>query len=281
MDSLYSVWKNKRTMDGTGFSLAGESIAGIRTSFYCPELKVQLDAGFQNFNKVTDIFITHTHADHIASLPLILLENISNKIETKIYCPRESLSILGNMIDSFLVCNYNNSQIPKKYYRLIGVDTKYYMDLRFNNQDIKLESFYSSHTVPTLSYGFTVKQKKLKEEYIGFDKKDLVSIKNSGGEITHIVEYKKFVFCGDTDITIFKNNPKILDYPNIVIECTFFDKEDLQSAIDRKHMHWEQLKVVVKENSNIMFYLIHISAKHKDKTELFSIIKEFNNVIIL
>lgn len=281
MDSLYSVWRNKKSINGTGFTLTGESIAGIRTSFYCPELKVQLDAGFQNFNKVSDIFITHTHADHIASLPLILLENISNKIETRIYCPNETLSILGNMINSFLVCNYNNNQIPKRYYRLIGVSPNYMMDLKLNNQDIKLESFYSSHSVPTLSYGFITKQKKLKEELIGFDKKDLVSIKKNGGEITHVVEYKKFVFCGDTDITIFRNNPKILEYPNIVIECTFFDSEDLQSAIDRKHMHWDQLKNVVNDNQNIMFYLIHISAKYKDKTEIQRIIKDFKNVIIM
>ena len=66
MESLYNIWKNKTDIGNTNWTVSGNSIAGIRTSFYLPELKVQLDAGHQNFNKTRDIFITHTHADHIA-----------------------------------------------------------------------------------------------------------------------------------------------------------------------------------------------------------------------
>lgn len=282
MESLYNIWKSNTIIGNSRWSLSGNSVAGIRTSFYSPELKIQLDAGYQNFNKVNDIFITHSHADHVASLPLIILENISNKQSTKIYCPEETVELLNNMIDSFLMCNYNNNRIPKKYYQVIGLNSDYLIDLKLNSQDISVQSFNSDHTVPTLSYGFIQKSKKLKEEYIGKSSQEIVELKKSGVDITYIIEYKKLVFCGDTSIAIFENNPSILNFDNIVIECTFFDESDLRLAVERKHMHWLQLKPIIRNNPNINFYLIHISAKYTDKNKLLEEVNEdLSNVFLL
>jgi len=282
MESLYNIWKNKTDIGNTNWTVSGNSIAGIRTSFYLPELKVQLDAGHQNFNKTRDIFITHTHADHIASLPLIILENISNKIITNVYCPKQSTRLLINMINSFLMCNYNNSNPPKNTYNVIGLEPEYKTELYLNNQDIIIESFYSAHTVPTLSYGFIHKIKKLKEEFIDKTTQEIISLKNEGIDITEVINYKKLIFCGDTSIYIFKLNPGILEYNNIIIECTFFDDAELDLAISRRHMHWIQLKDVIISNPTINFYLIHISARYKDKKEIVdNYIMDLSNVFLL
>jgi len=282
MTILHDIWRNKTSIGNSNWSLSGESVAGIRTSFYSSELKIQLDAGHQNFNKVHDIFITHSHADHVASLPLIILENISNKQVTNIYCPEESVELINNMLDAFLRCNYHNNRIPKKYYKFIGLSSDYLIDLKLNSQDISIQSFNSDHTVPTLSYGFIQKSKKLKEEYIDKSSQEIVELKKNGVDITYIIEYKKLVFCGDTSIAIFENNPSILDFDNVVIECTFFDESDLILAVERKHMHWLQLKPIIRDNPNINFYLIHISAKYTDKNNLVELInKDLSNVFIL
>ena len=74
MDLFYKIWNNNNKVGNGPWSISGNSIAGIRTAFQIPELKIQLDAGLQSFNKVSEIFITHSHADHISSLPLIILE---------------------------------------------------------------------------------------------------------------------------------------------------------------------------------------------------------------
>ena len=281
MEGLYNVWKKNSTIGDTNWAITGDSVAGLRTAFQIPELKIQLDAGHQSFNKITNIFITHTHADHIASLPLIILENISDKNKTNIYCPKESKNLIENMIVSFLMCNYQSSFVPKKYINVIGLEPSYLIDLKLNNQDIQVQSFYSDHTVTTLSYGFVEKKKKLKDEYQGLTSKEIVSLKSQGIEITNIVESKKFVFCGDTSIKIFEKNPNILTYDNIVIECTFFDTDDLKLAEERKHMHWIQLKEIVIDNPIINFYLIHISAKHQDLDYLNTIVADYKNVFIL
>jgi ribonuclease BN (tRNA processing enzyme) len=281
MEGLYNVWKNNHQIGTTRWTLSGNSVAGIRTAFQIPELKIQLDAGYQSFNKISDIFITHSHADHVASLPLIILENISDKIKTNIYCPKESKKLIENMITSFLMCNYNSTTVPKSYYNVIGLDPRYLLDLKLNKQNVQIKSFYSDHTVPTLSYGFIEKKQKLKDEFKGLDGKEIFALKSKGIEITSNVEYRKLVFCGDTSIKIFGMNPDILTFDNIVIECTFFEEEDLKLAQDRKHMHWLQLKPIISANPSINFYLIHISAKYHDSDRLSTIIGTIENVFIL
>jgi len=281
MEGLYNVWKNNTPIGSTNLSITGNSVAGIRTAFQIPQWKIQLDAGHQSFNKISDIFITHSHADHVASLPLIILENISDKITTNIYCPKESKCLIEGMIKSFLMCNYNSSRVPTHYYNVIGLDPKYLLELVLNKQTVIIKSFYSDHTVATLSYGFIEKKKKLKDEFKGLCGKDIVELKSQGVEINSQIEHKRFVFCGDTSIHIFTLNPDILTFDNIVIECTFFDEIDLKLAKDRKHMHWLQLKPIISDNLHINFYLIHISAKYHDTEYLKNIISEFENVFIL
>lgn len=265
MNSLYESWRNNTRIGSTGWSISGSSVAGIRTSFYIPELKILLDAGNQNFNQVADIFITHCHADHVASLPLIILENINKKIISNIYCPQESIKFIENMVEAFLACNYNNYNIPKKYLNFISMNTKFVMSKKFNKQSVNIRCFESDHVVPTLSYGFIEEKKKLKEEYKELSGPEIARLKKQGVEISKIVEFKKLIFCGDTTANIFRKNPEILKYDSIVVECTFFEDDEIVTAADRKHMHWKDLKKIVIDNPLVKFYLIHISAKYHNE----------------
>jgi ribonuclease Z len=282
MDSLYQLWKSNTRIGSTGWSISGSSVAGIRTSFYIPELKILLDAGNQNFNKVADIFITHCHADHVASLPLIILENINNKITTNIYCPQESIKFIENMVEAFLACNYNNYIIPKKYLNFLSMSTRFVTSKKLNAQSVNIRCFESDHVVPTLSYGFIEEKKKLKEEYIGLSGPEIVELKKQGVEITKVVEFKKLIFCGDTTANIFRRNPEILNYDSIIVECTFFEDDEIATARERKHMHWKDLKQIVIDNPSVKFYLIHISAKyHNEDSFCNKYIEGISNIFVL
>ena len=272
----YKQWSKVNKIGN--YNITGESTAGMRTSFYVNELKILLDAGHQCYNKVQDIFITHTHADHIASLPLMILENASEKLMTRVYCPKESEVFLSKMIDNFLVCNYNSTFIPKNYYIVIGLEVGKKFRLELNNNLVSIEVFKSEHRVPTISYGFSEIKRKLKEEYNGLSSQEIIKLKNDKVEITKEVEFKKFVFCGDTTEKIF-DNLSILSYPEIIIECTYFEKNDLMMAYSKKHMHWINLKNIISSNVNVKFNIIHISAKYKDMD--FGKLFDTNNVTIL
>ena len=272
MTITHDSWKNNIPISNLTFS--GESIAGIRTGLFVRDYDILLDAGNENINNISTIFITHGHADHIGKLHLIILENLNKKIKTTIYCPFEIKDHLKNFIDSFLTCNYCNKKLyHNKYFEFRGLNIGDVLSLNLNTKKINVKIFSSVHTVPTISYGFVEITKKIKEEYLpesfGLDKnnkkysQEIVKLKKSGKDIFNYVEIKKFVFCGDTNIEIFEKNPDILTFENIIIECTFFDKSEIEIANERKHMHWDLLLPIIDANPNINFYLIHTSNKYK------------------
>ena len=87
----------------------------------------------------------------------IILENISNKITTNIYCPKESTKRL--MEHYIILKNYNSIHVPKRYYNVIGLEPSYLLEVKLNKQNVIVQSFYSDHTVMTLSYGLLKKEK--------------------------------------------------------------------------------------------------------------------------
>ena len=71
MNPIYRIWNDHEhiKLSGTPYTLQGFSIAGYRTNFYIPQLNLMLDAGISANFTPKKIFITHSHADHIANLP--------------------------------------------------------------------------------------------------------------------------------------------------------------------------------------------------------------------
>jgi ribonuclease Z len=87
----------------------------------------------------------------------------------------------------------------------------------------------------------------------------------SGVEVTEPVLFKRFAYVCDTTIKVFNRNPSILEYPVIFIECTFLYDDEIEMASGKKHIHWADLKKVVKKNSDKQFILFHFSQRYKDE----------------
>lgn len=254
------IWNKNYKINN--WNVYGNSIAGLKTSFYISDLNILLDGGYQNFYRPDNIFITHLHADHIANLHLTVLENNNNNVFTNIYCPLESIRYLENFLKSFFFCNYSTEKINfNKIFKIHGMVPGQKQELILNKKKFIVEAIKSNHVVKTLSYGFNFVSKKLKEEYKDMPGKELASLKKSGVDIVNEVISGVLLFVGDTDKDIF-NDSSFYNYKNIIIECTFLDDNDLHLSVERKHLHWKFLEKIVKDNQNINFYLIHISPRY-------------------
>jgi ribonuclease Z len=264
MEPRNIFWKKQITIPNTVWTIKGYSRAAFRTGFYIKELDIMLDAGPQLFKIPDHIFITHTHADHIANLPLTLCDEV-RKIP-QIYGPSESETKLMNYVKSLFAVNSPLS--PFEYdnlylYNPISNFTEFFINA--NKSNIYVRTFNCDHSVPTVSYGFSLVKRKLKEELKTKTKEELIQYKKEGHELTMQVFEHNFAYICDTSIKVLFDNPFIFEYKTIFIECTFIYPDEIDNAKKTKHIHWNQLISFVKEYENITFILFHFSLRYKDE----------------
>mmetsp|Transcript_5778 Transcript_5778/g.5972 ORF Transcript_5778/g.5972 Transcript_5778/m.5972 type:complete len:369 (-) Transcript_5778:56-1162(-) len=268
-DIKIAHWKQKWSLPTSPlWTLTGFSRAAYRTGFYIPELDIMLDAGPQNFNHPSHIFITHTHGDHIASLPFTLIGDENGNRFLQLYAPKQAEIYLRKYISCLFEVNSLQAEyeeICKEWYQYNGYDTYSIFRTIINKSQFEIEVILCDHSIPTISYGFSLIKQKLKPEYSGLSTKEIGKLRKSGVEITHEVIEKKFTFICDTSIAVMTTYPQILSYPIIIIECTFLYPEEIPNAIQTKHIHWNDIEPYIINNPNTIFVLIHFSLRYKEE----------------
>jgi ribonuclease BN (tRNA processing enzyme) len=154
---------------------------------------------------------------------------------------------------------------------------------------IEIRGIVCVHSQITLGYGFIELRSILKDEYIYYNEgkkccklssEELTTLKktNKINEYMQIKYVQLFAFLCDTNHMVFDNIS--MDYPIIIIECTFFKDNDINKAKKKKHMHWKHLETYVKKYTNIQFKLIHFSEKYSinDLCNFKKQISSYNNV---
>lgn len=266
MEARKAHWNNAWKILKLPYTITGYSRAAYRTGFYIKELDTMFDAGPQNFNKPSHIFITHTHGDHIANLPFTMIGDEDGKHIFNLYAPKESTEHLKKYIKALFETNAS-MDLPDvdKWYVLNPMMKHIAFEAVLNKNKCLIEVFDCDHSVPTVSYGISIIKNKLKPEFSKLSGKEIGALRKSGVEITEKVFNKDLAYICDTSIDVFKLNKTILSYKVIIIECTFLYPEHEENADKTKHIHWNQLKPYILENPETLFVLIHFSLQYKDK----------------
>jgi len=268
MDALEAkmiYWQKKWKIPNTQYTICGYSRSAFRTGFYIPELDLLLDAGPQNFNKPTNIFITHTHIDHVACLPFTMIGDSNGNHVFNIIAHVDAKSYLHDYIKSMFSLNAM-TDVPEcaDWYKFHGHQEFDVFRFTLNKNIMEIKVFKCDHPIPTLSYGFSEIKQKLKDEYLNLPGKEIAKLRTQGVEITKEVIQKKFSYVCDTSISVFDFNPDILEYPVVFIECTFFMPDEIENATKTQHIHWNELKKNVTAHPEITFVLFHFSQRYRD-----------------
>lgn len=266
IDVRKSFWGQKWTLPGTNWNITGYSRAAYRTGFYIQDLDLMLDAGPDCCTNPSHIMVTHTHGDHIANLPLTLIDCKDRNCLLNIYAPIESKKQLMKYINSLFEANHNTDIeiVEDKWYKYNSMVSGMIFDTVLNNNPYQIEIFNCDHSVPTVSYGISTIKQKLKDEYKGVPGKDIAQLRKSGTEVTVKIVTPTLAYVCDTSCKALATNPTLFDYKIIIVECTFLYPEHLQNAADTKHIHWNELKPYVESHPEITFMLIHFSMQYKD-----------------
>lgn len=262
MDSLKIrtiFWQCQWKIPNTPWTISGYSRSAFRTGFYINELDLLLDAGPHCFNNPRAIMITHSHLDHIVSLPLTMIDGFGD-----VYVPEQALEYVKNYISSMYSLNALHNINAPTYYNYKGLKPGETFRLTLNNSPLTVEIFRCDHSVPTVGYGLSEVKTKLKSEYLGMQGKEIAKLRRDGVQITHEVTYKRMAYVCDTTIKVFDLNPTLLEYPTVFIECTFLLPDEVDDAKMKSHIHWNDLKPYVESNPHILFVPFHFSQRYRD-----------------
>ena len=254
---IYAEWIFAYPIPNTKLTLKGHSRGGERTCFYIPEIRTFFDAGMDSYFFPDRVFVTHCHRDHSFNLPMIVSGVQGRDID--VYVPAES----ANLFEKFMSSTYQLSQgtdSVSSRFPIIPISPGAISKFNCGCNKYSVKAYDLDHTVPTRGYGLFETRNKLLPEYQNCGRKELIELKKKV-KITHEVDVPIILFAFDTSIEPFLKNKELLQFPAIVVECTFFKEKD--KDIQRsKHIHWDDLKPIVEQNPQNQFILTHFSMRY-------------------
>src|SRR5262249_43030835 len=145
-----------------GLTIEGYSRAAVQSYWRIPELKIGFDLGAQpwDFMGTPTWFLSHTHLDHIAALPVYVAGRRMMKMEPPhIYLPACAVEDVERFLK--IVQKLDRG---RQLCELHGVKEGDEIEL---TRDQLVSVFNTKHTIPSVGYIVWEKRNKLKEEYLG------------------------------------------------------------------------------------------------------------------
>lgn len=258
MNDANFTWKHPTKQ----LTFTGRSRAADVTALFCPELSLGLDAGENFFGSLgthAAVVFTHCHADHSFGASRC----VSRRRQPRFFIPISQTHLL----DAYL---FNSQQLtngavfddPADFecnHVTVGVEAGQLHDL---SPTVGFKVFDMVHSVPCVGYGFFERKKRLRPEHAALSGKEIAALRKSGVDVTVEVQERLFAFCGDTTHEALLNSPELLEFPVLIVECTFIDDADEAQATKTKHMLWRHLKPIVAAHPNTTFLLIHFSLRY-------------------
>ncbi len=255
--SIYSEWDFSYPIPNSKLTLKGHSRGGERTCFYIPEIRTFFDAGMGSYFLPDRIFVTHCHRDHSFNLPMLISGVQGRAID--IFVPAESAKLFEDFTNSTYRLSQGDGALVSRF-PIIPASPGDVLKFNCGGNKYFVKVYDLDHTVPTRGYGLFETRHKLLPEYQNCTPKELVELKKKV-KISHDVDIPIILFAFDTSIDPFLKNKELLQFPVIVVECTFLHEKD-KYIQHSKHIHWNDIKPIVEQNPQIHFILTHFSMRY-------------------
>src|SRR4051812_48996181 len=131
-----------RTLVHKGLTVEGYSRAAVQTYWRIPEMKLGFDLGAQpwSFMSTPNWFISHTHLDHLAALPVYVARRRMMKMEPPtIYLPAEAVDPVGALLRAWQRLDRGRMNV-----NLIGVEAGQEIEL---SRELVVSAFATKHTI--------------------------------------------------------------------------------------------------------------------------------------
>jgi ribonuclease Z len=214
-------------------TIEGYSRAAVQTYWRIPEFKLGFDLGAQpwDFMGTATWFVTHTHLDHIAALPVFVARRRMMKMDPPtIYLPEHALEPVERLLKVYR--QLDRGRLPCE---LLTVRPGDEIEL---SRELVVTVSATRHTVPALGYIVWERRKKLKPEYAELSGEQIRDLRLSGVDITAEIRVPQVAYLGDSAPQGLDNCPDMYQAKILISEMTFVAPNHRKDKIHKHgHMH--------------------------------------------
>lgn len=239
-------------------TIEGYSRAAVQTYWRVPELKLGFDLGAQpwEFMGTGTWFISHTHLDHVAALPVLIARRRMMKMDPPtIYLPESAVEPVQRVLHAF--SRLDRGRLPCQ---LIGLAPGQEVEL---SRELAVTSCATAHTLPALGYVVWQRRRKLKPEYQQLSGEQIRDLRLSGQEVTHEQRLPKLAYLGDSTPAGLDNNPVMYQADVLITELTFVAPGHRRQKIHKLgHIHLDDLVARQDRFQNQLIIATHFSTRY-------------------
>jgi ribonuclease Z len=241
-----------------GLTIEGYSRAAVQSYWRIPELKLGFDLGAQpwDFMGTPTWFLSHTHLDHVAALPVYVARRRMMKMEPpRIYLPEESVEDVKR-----LLIIMHKLDRGRMLCELTGV--AHGQEIALSREHV-VTVFRTTHTIPSVGFVVWERRNKLKEEYQGLPGDKIRDLRLSGVEVTREVRTPLVCYTGDTNPAGLDAYPPVFEAKVLITELSFIRPNHRREKIHKfGHMHLDDFIERADRFKNELIVCAHFSTRY-------------------
>jgi ribonuclease Z len=241
-----------------GLTVEGYSRAAVQSYWRVPELKVGFDLGAQpwDFMGTPNWFVSHTHLDHVAALPVYVARRRMMKMDPPtVYVPAESADDVKKLLHVM-----QRLDRGRQLCELVGVGPDQEIEL---SRDHVVTAWATAHTIPSRGYLIWERRNKLKEEYQGLPGERIRDLRLSGTQVTREVRIPLVAYTGDTAPAGLDACPAAYEAKVLITELSFIRAAHRRDKIHKfGHMHLDDFLERADRFHNELVIVGHFSTRY-------------------
>ncbi len=246
------------TLTHAGLTVEGYSRAAVQSYWRVPELKVGFDLGAQpwDFMGTPTWFVTHTHLDHVAALPVYVARRRMMKMDPPtVYVPAESVEDVKKLLHVM-----QRLDRGRQLCELVGVEAGQEVEL---SRDHVVTAWATAHTIPSRGYVVWERRNKLKEEFQGLPGEKIRDLRLSGMAVTREVRLPLVAYTGDTAPAGLDACPAAYEAKVLITELSFIRAAHRRDKIHKfGHMHLDDFLERADRFRNELVIAAHFSTRY-------------------
>jgi ribonuclease Z len=247
-----------KTLVHKDLSIEGYSRAAVQTYWRIPELKIGFDLGAQpwSFMGTGTWFVSHTHLDHIACLPVYVARRRMMKMEPpNIYLPEHAIEPMEKILKLFT--RLDRGRLPCQLLPIRPGD-----EVELSREHVVTISA-TRHTVPSCGFVVWQRRRKLRPEFQGLTGEQIRDLRLGGTEVTEEIRTPRLAYVGDSAPEGLDDCPAMYEAEVLITELTFVAPSHKKDKIHKfGHMHLDDLLARRERFKNELIIASHFSTRY-------------------